>query len=404
MIGKSGDIYLDKYSGWYSVSDEAYYDVDEIEEKNNKKISKISGSSVEWVEEDSYFFKLSAFQKKLLDHYKNNEDFILPKSRRNEVIKFVEKGLKDLSISRTSFSWGIPVPNNNKHVIYVWLDALTNYLSALNFPDVQNKLYKSFWPADIHIIGKDILRFHAIYWPAFLLAAKIPLPKKVFGHGWILSDEKKMSKSLGNILDPIEIIKDYGIDQLRYYLIKEVSLGNDGSISMDNLKNCINNDLANNYGNLCQRVFSFIKKNCNNKIPKADNLKIIDEKLIKNIKDNIPKLIDLINKQNLNEYVRMVVNFSFEANKYFNDSEPWSLKNKDLKRMNTILNTIVEQIKNISILLSPIIPLSTKKVLNTINVSDKDILIESIKKENILNNNKELKDLEILFRKIENDN
>ncbi len=400
----SGDIYLDKYSGWYSVSDEAYYDNDEIEEKNNKKISKISGSSVEWVEEDSYFFKLSAFQKKLLDHYKNNEDFILPKSRRNEVIKFVEKGLKDLSISRTSFSWGIPVPNNNKHVIYVWLDALTNYLSALNFPDVQNKLYKSFWPADIHIIGKDILRFHAIYWPAFLLAAKIPLPKKVFGHGWILSDEKKMSKSLGNILDPIEIIKDYGIDQLRYYLIKEVSLGNDGSISMNNLKNCINNDLANNYGNLCQRVFSFIKKNCNNKIPKADNLKTIDNKLIKNIKDNIPKLIDLINKQNLNEYVRMVVNFSFEANKYFNDSEPWSLKNKDLKRMNTILNTIVEQIKNISILLSPIIPLSTKKVLNTINVSDKDILIESIKKENILNNNKELKDLDILFRKIENDN
>ena len=400
----SGDIYLDKYSGWYSVSDEAYYDNDEIEEKDNKKISKISGSPVEWVEEESYFFKLSAFQKKLLDHYKNNEDFILPKSRRNEVIKFVEKGLKDLSISRTSFSWGIPVPNNKKHVIYVWLDALTNYLSALNFPNVQNKMYKSFWPADIHIIGKDILRFHAIYWPAFLLAAKIPLPKKVFGHGWILSDEKKMSKSLGNILDPIEIIKDYGIDQLRYYLIKEVSLGNDGSISMDNLKNCINNDLANNYGNLCQRVFSFIKKNCNNKIPKADNLKTIDNKLIKNIKDNIPKLIDLINKQNLNEYVRMVVNFSFEANKYFNDSEPWSLKNKDLKRMNTILNTIVEQIKNISILLSPIIPLSTKKVLNTINVSDKDILIESIKKENILNNNKELKDLDILFRKIENDN
>ena len=400
----SGDIYLDKYSGWYSVSDEAYYDEDEIEEKDGLKTSKISGSAVEWVEEESYFFKLSAWQKKLLDYFEKNKEFILPQSRRNEVIRFVEKGLKDLSISRTSFSWGIPVPDNKKHVIYVWLDALTNYLSAINFPDTNDKKYKSFWPADVHIIGKDILRFHAVYWPAFLLAAKLPLPKRVFGHGWILSDEKKMSKSLGNILDPIEIIQNYGIDQLRYYLIKEVSLGNDGSISMENLKNCINNDLANNYGNLCQRVFSFIKKNCNNKVPKTNNFKETDTKLINNIKDNIPKLIDLINKQNLNEYIKTVVNFSFEANKYFNDSEPWLFKKKDPERMNTILNTIVEQIKNISILLNPIIPISTKKVLNTINISDKDILIETIKKDSVIDNNKELKNLDILFRKIENDN
>ena len=401
---KSGDIYLDKYSGWYSVSDEAYYDKDEIEDKDGKKVSISSGSLVEWVEEESYFFKLSAFQKKLLDHYKKNEDFILPQSRRNEVINFVEKGLKDLSISRTSFSWGIPVPENKKHVIYVWLDALTNYLSALNFPNTNDIKYKSFWPADLHIIGKDILRFHAIYWPAFLLAANLPLPKRVFGHGWILSNEKKMSKSLGNILDPIEIIKNYGIDQLRYYLIKEVSLGNDGSISMENLKNCINNDLANNYGNLCQRVFSFIKKNCNNKIPKATTLKPEDTKLLKNIKDDIPKLINLINKQNLNEYIKMVVNYSFDANKYFNDSEPWSLKKKNPERMNTILNTIVEQIKNISILLNPIVPISTKKVLDTINICNKDILIDTIQKDNILNNNKKLKNLNILFKKIENDN
>ena len=400
----SGDIYLDKYSGWYSVSDEAYYDEDEIEEKDGLKTSKISGSTVEWVEEESYFFKLSAWQKKLLNYFEKNKEFIVPQSRRNEVIRFVEKGLKDLSISRTSFSWGIPVPENKKHVIYVWLDALTNYLSALNFSDTNDKKYKSFWPADVHIIGKDILRFHAVYWPAFLLAAKLPLPKRVFGHGWILSDEKKMSKSLGNILDPIEIIRNYGVDQLRYYLIKEVSLGNDGSISMENLKNCINNDLANNYGNLCQRVFSFIKKNCNNKVPKTNNFKETDTKLINNIKDNIPKLIDLINKQNLNEYIKTVVNFSFEANKYFNDSEPWLFKKKNPERMNTILNTIVEQIKNISILLNPIIPISTKKVLNTINISDKDILIETIKKENVIDNNKELKNLDILFRKIENDN
>ncbi len=403
-LTKSGDIYLDKYSGWYSVSDEAYYDKDEIEEINGKKISKTSGSSVEWVEEESYFFKLSAFQKRLLEHYKKNEDFILPKSRKNEVVKFVEKGLKDLSISRTSFSWGIPVPENKNHIIYVWLDALTNYLSALNFPNIADDKYKSFWPADVHIIGKDILRFHAVYWPAFLIAANLPLPKRVFGHGWILSDDKKMSKSLGNILDPIEVIKDYGIDQLRYYLIKEVSLGNDGSISMENLKNCINNDLANNYGNLCQRVFSFIKKNCNNKIPKKSKLSESDIKLIQNIKNSLPKLVNYINNQNLNEYIKMVVNFSFEANKYFNDSEPWALKTKDPERMNAILHTISEQIKNISILLNPIIPVSTKKVLDTINLSDKDISIENIKKNDILDYNLELKSLDILFKKIENDN
>ena len=400
----SGDIYLDKYSGWYSVSDEAFYEEDEIEENDGKKISKSSGSTVEWVEEESYFFKLSAWQDKLIKFYIDNKKFILPESRRNEVMQFVKKGLKDLSISRTSFSWGIPVPKNNKHVIYVWLDALTNYISALDYPDTTSVKYKNFWPADIHIIGKDILRFHAIFWPAFLMAAKLPLPKRVYGHGWILSDDKKMSKSLGNILDPIEIIKNYGIDQLRYYLIKEVSLGNDGSISMENLKNCINNDLANNYGNLCQRVFSFLKKNCNNKIPKKNNINEDDIKLINNVKNNIPKLVDLINNQNLNEYIKIVVNFSFDANKYFNDSEPWSFKKKDPERMNAILFTIVEQIKNISILLNPIIPIATKKVLNTINISDKDILLDNIKKNDTLDCNSELKSLEILFKKIENDN
>ena len=277
-------------------------------------------------------------------------------------------------------------------------------MSALNFPDEKDLKYRSFWPADVHIIGKDILRFHAIYWPAFLFAADLPLPKKIFGHGWILSDDKKMSKSIGNILDPIEIVENYGVDQLRYYLIKEVSLGNDGSISMENLKNCINNDLANNYGNLCQRVFSFIKKNCNNKIPKSIDFKENDIKLINNIKNKIPILVDLINKQNLNEYIKMVVNYSFEANKYFNDSEPWTYKKNNPDRMNTILYTITEQIKNISILLHPIIPISTKKVLNTINLSDKDILIDNIIGNNILDTEKEIKNLDILFKKIENDN
>ena len=401
---KSGDIYLDKYRGWYSVSDEAFYDEDEIDEKDGKMFAISSGSNVEWVEEESYFFKLSALTNKILDHYKKNNDFIQPKSRKNEVVSFVEKGLKDLSISRTSFSWGIQVPNNKKHIIYVWLDALTNYLSALNFPDINEKKYKDFWPASVHIIGKDILRFHAIYWPAFLLAANIPLPKKIFGHGWILSDEKKMSKSLGNILDPIEIIDKYGIDQLRYYLTKEVSLGNDGSISMSNLTNCINNDLANNYGNLCQRVFSFIKKNCDNKFFETKKKNELDEKLISNLKNKIPGLVELINKQNLNEYLKTVINFSFEANKYFNDSEPWSIKNSDKERMNAILFTILEQIKNISILLSPIIPISTQKVLTAMNIPNKDVSLKSISEKTIANYGKNIADLDILFKKIEHDN
>lgn len=281
---KSGDIYLSKYKGWYSVSDEAYYNSDEIIEKNGKNFSTFSGSAVEWVEEDSFFFKLSSWEKKLLEFYDKNEKFILPISRRNEVINFVKSGLKDLSVSRTTFNWGIKVPNHNNHVIYVWLDALTNYLSALNFPNTNDKLYKNFWPASLHVIGKDILRFHAIYWPAFLLAANIKPPIRIFSHGWILSDEKKMSKSRGNILNPLEIIKSYGVDELRYYLMKEVSHGSDGSISLKSLENCINSDLANNYGNLCQRVFSFIKNNCANKVGKRINISDSDKELIEGTK------------------------------------------------------------------------------------------------------------------------
>ncbi len=399
----SGDVYLSKYKGWYSVSDEAYYDEDEIITKDNKKISKSSGSSVDWVEEESYFFKLSKWQNKLLKHYEKNPNFIKPSSRKNEVIQFVKKGLRDLSVSRTSFTWGIPVPKNNKHVIYVWLDALTNYISALNFPNTSDRLYKKFWPASLHIIGKDILRFHAIYWPAFLMASKIPLPERIYGHGWILSDEKKMSKSLGNILDPLEIIEKYGIDQLRYYLTKEVSLGNDGNVSLGNLKNCINNDLANNYGNLCQRVFSFIKKNCSNKVPKPKKLDKKDNQLIKKLTGEIDSLIQDMNNQELNSYLKKVISYSFDANKYFNDSQPWALKKTDIDRMNTILFTILEQIKNISILLNPIIPIATNKALNILNIPIEKRSIENIKNQNIFNFDKELNEHEILFKKVEND-
>tara|TARA_B110000444_G_scaffold253095_1_gene283395 strand:- start:67 stop:1611 length:1545 start_codon:yes stop_codon:yes gene_type:complete len=401
---ESGDIYLSKYVGWYSVSDEAYYTEDEITNDGQKKIAKVSGSVVDWFEEESYFFKLSSWQEKLLDHYNNNPDFILPKSRNNEITQFVKSGLNDLSVSRTSFKWGVQVPNNDKHIVYVWLDALTNYISALNFPDTNNKLYKNFWPANVHIIGKDILRFHAVYWPAFLMAAKLPLPLKIYGHGWILSEDKKMSKSVGNILDPIEIIDKYGIDQLRYYLIKEVSLGNDGNISMENLKNCINNDLANNFGNLCQRVFSFLERNCFGKIPKPTKQEAVDLNLIHNLTDNLDNLIIDMDKQDLNNYLKKVVEFSFSANKYFNDLEPWALKKTNIDRMNNILYTIITQIKNITILLSPIIPISSEKILDIMNLKKEDRLLKSIINENIFDHNLEFKKTSILFKKIENDN
>jgi len=402
-LEKSGDIYLDKYSGWYSVSDEAYYDEDEIIDENGLKKSKTSGSKVEWVEEESYFFKLSAWGKKLLKFYEENPGFILPESRKNEVINFVRKGLRDLSVSRTSFSWGIPVPNNKKHVIYVWLDALTNYISALNFPNTSNKLYKDFWPANIHIIGKDILRFHAIYWPAFLLAAKLETPKRVYGHGWILSDEKKMSKSLGNILDPLEIIKNYGVDQLRYYLIKEVSLGNDGSISLENLKNCINNDLANNFGNLCQRVFSFIEKNCGSKIPSPDKFNDTDKKLLDDITKKLPKLKQMMDNQELNSYIKEVINFSFNSNKYFNDLEPWKLKKINPVRMNTVLYCILNQIKSISILLYPIMPNSIEKTFETMALKKEDIALSKVEDLKLLKPGSSIKKGDILFKKIERD-
>ena len=396
---KSGDIYLSKYKGWYSVSDEAYYNSDEIIEKNGKKFSTFSGSQVEWVEEDSFFFKLSSWQKKLLEFYDNNSKFVLPISRRNEVVNFVKSGLKDLSVSRTSFTWGIKVPNNDKHVIYVWLDALTNYLSALNFPDTNDKLYKKFWPASLHVIGKDILRFHAVYWPAFLLAAKIKPPNRVFGHGWILSGEEKMSKSKGNILDPLEIIKKYGIDELRYYLMKEVSHGSDGNISLKSLENCINSDLANNYGNLCQRIFSFVKNNCNNKVIKNKNISTADKKLIEQTSAITKDLRDLMNNQNLNNYIKSVINISFLTNKYINDEEPWKLKDNK-EKMNNILHLSLEQIAKISILLNPIIPKATTKVLEALKINSKSKNLSFLDGKDLLSKEIAVNDLSILFKKI----
>ena len=399
ILEKKEEIYLSKYSGWYSVSDEAFYNEDEIEDLEGKKISKSSGSPVEWVEEESYFFKLSKWQEPLLKFYSENPKFILPESRKNEVISFVKSGLKDLSVSRKSFSWGIKVPSNKDHVIYVWLDALTNYLSALNYPKETEKLYKDFWPANIHIIGKDILRFHAVYWPAFLLAAGIKPPQRVYGHGWILSGDEKMSKSKGNILDPIEIIDIYGLDALRYYLLKEVSFGNDGNISKEKLESCINSDLANNYGNLCQRVILFCEKNIGLKVPEKYDFINDDLKILNDFKENLKNIEKEINEQNINYYVEYVVNQLFKANKYFNDQAPWTKKDDSL-RLNTIVFVSLELIRKISILLYPIIPNTSLKVLNIFSMKEKDIKFDTISNNEYLKDKKEIIKLGILFEKI----
>ncbi len=398
ILEENNQIYLSKYSGWYSVSDEAFYNEDEVEEKDGSKVAKLSGSIVEWVEEESYFFKLSEWEKPLLEFYEKNKNFILPESRRNEVISFVRSGLKDLSVSRKTFTWGIKVPSNEKHVVYVWLDALTNYLSSLKYPDENNNLFKKFWPADLHIIGKDILRFHAIYWPAFLLAANIKPPHRVYGHGWILSGDEKMSKSKGNILDPLEIIKLYGLDPLRYYLLKEVSFGNDGNISEEKLENCINSDLANNFGNLCQRVLSFAEKNCSSVVPEHKFNQ--DDLIILNSINDIEKIRTFIDNQDINQYMNFIVDRLFASNKYFNDQEPWKKKN-DVIRLNSIVYTALELIRKITILLYPVMPTTSVKVLNIFNINEDKINFSSIKNNEVLESKSKINKLDILFKKIE---
>jgi len=392
LLKKNDEIYLSKYSGWYSVSDEAFYTEDEIEEIDGVKKNIASGSLVEWVEEESYFFRLSKWQEPLLKFYRENPEFIQPESRRNEVIKFVGSGLKDLSISRTSFNWGIPVPDDKKHIMYVWMDALTNYISATNYFSTKNN---NFWPADIHIIGKDILRFHAVYWPAFLMAAKITLPKKVFGHGWILSGDEKMSKSKGNILDPIEIINEYGLDELRYYLMKEVVYGQDGKINLDNLKNCINSDLANNIGNLSQRVISILLKKFNGKLPAINNLTNHDNKILD---INESKFVDSMNNLELHNYVRQIVNFASDVNKYVNDEEPWNTKKNSNERIANILYVVIESLKKIFILLHPIMPEKSENFLQCLSINKENITLNNFNKK--IDTGLEIKSPGILFKKI----
>ena len=360
---KNGHIYLDKYSGWYSVRDEAYFSEGELVDGKAP-----TGAPVEWVEEPSYFFDLSQWETKLLQFYKDNPDFIAPVSRRNEVVSFVSSGLRDLSISRTSFNWGIAVPDDEKHIMYVWLDALTNYITATGFPDEQQKLYRTFWPASLHMVGKDILRFHAVYWPSFLLAADLEPPKRVFAHGWWTNEGQKISKSLGNVIDPGQLIETFGLDQVRYFLMREVPFGNDGDFSKNGMVNRINSDLANDLGNLCQRVLSFVYKNCNATVPKNMGFTPDDSKLITHAYEILPKLREDYNSQLFNVALERVWGLVAASNKYIDEQAPWKLRKADTDRMHTVLYTLLETIRCIGILLQPIMPGSSEKILNQLAV------------------------------------
>ncbi|MED5473025.1 MAG: methionine--tRNA ligase [Pseudomonadota bacterium] len=360
---KNGHIYLDKYSGWYSVRDEAYFSEGELVDGKAP-----TGAPVEWVEEPSYFFDLSQWETKLLQFYKDNPDFIAPVSRRNEVVSFVSSGLRDLSISRTSFNWGIAVPDDEKHIMYVWLDALTNYITATGFPDEEQNLYRKFWPASLHMVGKDILRFHAVYWPAFLLAADLEPPKRVFAHGWWTNEGQKISKSLGNVIDPVQLIETYGLDQVRYFLMREVPFGNDGDFSKSGMVNRINSDLANDLGNLCQRVLSFVYKNCNATVPKNMGFTPDDSKLTTHAYEILPKLREDYNSQLFNVALERVWGLVAASNKYIDEQAPWKLRKTDPDRMHTVLYTLLETIRCIGILLQPIMPGSSEKILNQLAV------------------------------------
>jgi methionyl-tRNA synthetase len=355
-------IYLGSYSGWYAVRDEAYYQESEL--VNGKAPT---GAEVEWVEEPSYFFKLSAFQDKLLDYYAKNPGFIAPETRRNEIVSFVKGGLKDLSISRTTFSWGIKVPGDEKHVVYVWLDALANYMSALGYPDTEAPDFKHFWPADIHMVGKDIIRFHTVYWPAFLMAANLPIPKQVFAHGWWTIEGEKMSKSLGNVIAPADLVGEFGLDQTRWFLMREVPFGNDGNFSRQGMINRVNSELANNIGNLVQRTLSMINKNCDGKVPEAD-LKVFDQELRKLCYDNVSTIGRLMDEKKFHLALEEILSIATKANAYIDKEAPWGLKKTDPKRMQHVLYCLAECIRCIAILLQPIMPGSSSKILDQLGI------------------------------------
>ena len=366
---ENGDLYLDRYEGWYSVRDEAYYEEDELSVGDDGSRLSPQGTPVEWTVEESWFFRLSNYQQKLLDHYQANPDFIRPESRRNEVVRFVESGLKDLSISRTSFDWGVPVPGSNNHVMYVWLDALTNYVTGLGYPD-DTPLWRRYWPADVHLIGKDVVRFHAVYWPAFLMSAGIELPKQVYGHGFLLSRGEKMSKSVGNVVDPMVLAERFGVDALRYFLLREVPFGQDGSYNAEAIVARANAELANSFGNLAQRTFSMIHKSLDGILPAEGEAP-----------DDV-QLLDLVNRATGEEVPEAFNRFAFSTgieawmravfacNAYVDTQAPWALRKSDPERMAAVLGTLVSAVRELTRAIAPIVPVAADKLLTLIDAGD----------------------------------
>jgi methionyl-tRNA synthetase len=366
-MAANGDIYKGGYAGWYSVRDEAYYGEEETEVRADGIRYGPQGTPVEWVEEESYFFRLSAYQERLLKLYEESPSFVGPPERRNEVASFVRSGLKDLSMSRTTFDWGVPVPGDDKHVMYVWVDALTNYITAAGYPDAKAERWH-YWPCDVHVIGKDIVRFHAVYWPAFLMSAGIELPKRVFGHGFVFNRGEKMSKSVGNVIDPFALVEHYGLDQVRYFLLREVPFGQDGNYSHEAIVNRTNADLANDLGNLAQRSLSMIAKNCGGLVPKRGELLEADSVILDQAVAALGQARRAMADQAIHVALAAIFGVVADANRYFAGQEPWALRKSDPERMETVLYTTAEVIRRIGIMCQPYVPGSAEKLLDLLAV------------------------------------
>jgi methionyl-tRNA synthetase len=370
-MAANGDIYLSKYPGWYSVRDEAFFDESELTLSPSGERLAPSGAPVEWIEEESYYFKLSAYRDRLLKHYEANPDFIVPEHYRNEIVAFVGRGLTDLSISRSTFNWGVPVPGDPKHVMYVWVDALTNYITATGFPDEYAERAK-FWPADAHVIGKDITRFHAIYWPAFLMSAGLPLPKQIVVHGFLFNRGEKMSKSVGNVIDPFALIEHYGVDPLRYFFLREVPFGQDGNYSHEAIVARMNADLANDLGNLAQRSLTMIAKNCGGVMPGPSPFTEADQAILAETAALLPKARLAMRSFALHIILAEIWRVVSEANRYFASEEPWAKRKTDPARMETVLYVTAQVLRRIAILTQPFMPGAMSKLLDLLAVPSEE--------------------------------